>query len=111
MNERQKKPSVGFWGAWNDRKPPPPGPSGCAVLVLTLALIVVLVGYPLSIGPVNWIYWHVPLPDWLADSFFPAVYEPYSWAIAQSETATDFDKWWISLWVDIGTPGANSVRY
>jgi hypothetical protein len=44
MTTDHKKPAAGFW--------------------ITVALVAVLVGYPLSAGPVTWMAAHEAIPDW-----------------------------------------------
>ena len=57
MTER-KKPGVAFW--------------------VTVVLIVALVGYPLSAGPVLWSIDKIGQPDW-AFGLFRFVYGPLDW--------------------------------
>ena len=63
MNEPRKKPAVAFWA--------------------TMIVVVVLVGYPLSIGPVAWISDHL-LPAWMTPPI-QAAYEPLFWLSGKNE--------------------------
>ena len=58
MSESRKKPGVAFWAT-------------------VAAMLVVLVGYPLSTGPVVWLHDHGFLPDW-AEPVIEAFYWPLS---------------------------------
>jgi hypothetical protein len=58
MTPDRKHPSPAFW--------------------ITVALVAVLVGYPLSAGPFGWLSYHRLLPDWAEDAgtWF---YAPVEW--------------------------------
>jgi hypothetical protein len=74
----KKKPTARFW--------------------ITVALLVVLVAYPLSMGPISWIFFHV-----LPKSSLPlinALYAPIEWAAGCSPIAGSAAEWYVSLWVD-----------
>jgi hypothetical protein len=73
----RKKPTAGFW--------------------ITAALVAVLVGYPLSFGPLAWLITRDLVPEWSA-SFLNAYTAPLNWA-AQSETVEDVYLWYTSFWV------------
>jgi hypothetical protein len=46
----------------------------------TLAgVLIVAIGYPLSIGPACWLMWRADAPDWIGDAF-EFVYAPIGWA-------------------------------
>ena len=55
------KPSRGFW--------------------LTVVLVAVLIGYPLSFGPVCWITSHLNA----AVSSLPTIYRPMTWAMTRND--------------------------
>lgn len=58
-----KKPATGFW--------------------ITVALVVVLVGYPLSFGPTVWLFEHSAVPK-LAVLPIIEFYRPLEWAAGNS---------------------------
>jgi hypothetical protein len=82
MSDDHRKPSLAFW--------------------TTVVLVVVLTGYPLSIGPLTRLYWvTLNQPAWLKAMADP-VYAPMHWAYAngpnwyQNAVAWYCD-WWVSF--------------
>ena len=73
MSEVQRKPGVAFWGA--------------------IALLVLLVGYPLSIGPACWLVKKNGLPETAL-----VVYRPLSMSASISEKTYGALIWYIELW-------------
>jgi hypothetical protein len=67
------------------------------------AIPVLLVLYPLSIGPTYWLCEHM---GWFSGDVgserFWAVYAPVYWIADQSETANDALQWYLSLWGESG---------
>jgi len=64
----------------------------------TVVLVVALVAYPLSEGPVLWIWGHTPLS---LEAFFviDAVYEPLEWAIDKSpQPIKEWQHKYLALW-------------
>jgi hypothetical protein len=79
-DEEKKKPGAAFWAT---------------VVVVCL----LLAGYPLSIGPANWLLRHGMLPE----QTHPALttfYRPIDFTCDNSETIADTMRWYVSLWVD-----------
>ena len=76
MNEDRKKPGWAFW--------------------TTVALVAVLVGYPLSYGPVTRL-WATILPAWTGDAI-RAIYRPLDWCASRSEATAkalrQYADWW-----------------
>ena len=78
MSEPQKKAGVAFW--------------------ITVALLAVLVGYPLSIGPYVWLYQHDAVPDW-AETPLDLYCWPSNWflKVAPYPIAAPF-RWYLIQW-------------
>jgi len=76
MTDR-KKPGVAFW---------------------TVLLGVMLLGYPLSIGPAVWLTGH----RYFRDSTVSSFYWPVLWSAAQAIPLENALDWWGSLWVPDG---------
>jgi hypothetical protein len=77
MTDR-KKPGVAFWA--------------------TVVVVVVLVGYPLSFGPVAWLSHHKRPPGWIGHltEYF---YTPLFWIVQHAPMPIlDLFKWYIDLW-------------
>ncbi len=76
----RKRPTAGFW--------------------ITMALVAVLVGYPLSIGPA--VYVCAEAPIWLRDPVHE-MYGPLRWALDrcpqswQEEIVDPYLGWWVRL--------------
>ena len=77
MTDR-KKPGVAFWA--------------------TVALVAVLVGYPLSIGPAVWL----TARGYFRESAVQSFYMPIFWSAAQAELLENGLDWWGSLCVPDG---------
>ncbi len=78
MTDR-KKPTAGFW--------------------ITLALVAVLVGYPLSFGVTRWLVVHHVIPKWLASGPLSAIYYPIPWLYRNGpEWLHDAIGWYFHLW-------------
>jgi hypothetical protein len=75
-----KKPGVAFWAS-------------------VVVLAVLMVAYPLSVGPVQWLDDRGQLPSW-ADKPIAVVYAPLDWIIQHSDAARMAAEWYIGLWVD-----------
>jgi hypothetical protein len=79
MTSDRKKPSAGFW--------------------ITVALVAVLIGYPLSYGPVVWLDNTFGVPK----SIQPAVgyfYFPLGWLDDNGpQPFNEFMEWYVRLWV------------
>jgi hypothetical protein len=79
MTSDRKKPGVAFWA--------------------TVTLVVVLVGYPLSYGPVRWIIQQLPgqqTPEWASDAF-SWFYGPLIWASLECKPIGAFLDWSIDI--------------
>jgi hypothetical protein len=85
MSQDRKKPGVTFW--------------------ITLALVAVLVGYPLSAGPAFWIYIKTGEPLW-AGTALETIYWPLSESLgAGPRIIWDAFTWYMHLWgVNMGEP-------
>ena len=85
MTDR-KKPGVAFWA--------------------TAGLVVVLVGYPLSLGPAQWLIWNTNVP-FLGETGH-VFYSPIQWACHDSPRMKKATWWYVGLWVDYNKmPGLN----
>jgi hypothetical protein len=75
-----KKPGVAFW--------------------VTVAVVVglVVLGYPLSVGPANWLMRHGMFPEW-THSTLGTLYQPLNLACDNSEIFANVMRWYVSLWV------------
>ena len=80
-----------------DRKHP------SAALWITVALLAVLVGYPLSIGPAIWL----TARDYFRESTVQSFYMPVLWSAAQAELLEDGLVWWGTL----GVPDGEDVTF
>jgi hypothetical protein len=93
MTEDRKKPGVAFWA--------------------TVALVVVLVGYPLSFGPACWINGRTHARD----DLFLAAYRPFVRAYSYSPSVVQAPaKWYVELWLPpriefVGKPDAHWFVY
>jgi hypothetical protein len=77
----RKKPAAGFW--------------------ITVALVAVLVGYPLSIGPVRWAMLQKWCPSWVTTAY-PSVYSPLRSLLfhkSSPQPIRDALKWYCRLWL------------
>jgi hypothetical protein len=72
-----KKPGVTFWA--------------------TVVLVVVL-AYPLSMGPANWMAGKVGSPAWMLATL-DVVYAPVIWIARHSTVCMKAVNWWMSWWV------------
>ena len=77
MSDR-KKPGVAFWAA--------------------VALVAVLIGYPLSFGPAIWLTGR----GFFRESTIESFYWPVLWSTAHAESLENAVDWWGSLWVPDG---------
>ena len=68
--------------------------TGASVVVLAL------IGYPLSIGPMFWLFEHEMLPEWAQDT---PIYEPLGWIDRNVPPFNSALHWYLSLWTDIET--------
>ena len=74
-----KKTGVAFWA-----------------IVVVVAVIVVLVGYPLSWGPICWLHNHNMLPACVRES---GIYSPMRWVIVVGpEPIQRATVWYLRLW-------------
>src|SRR5262245_31669408 len=71
------KPGVAFWA--------------------TVMVVVLLVAYPLSIGPISWLADHGFLPDPVKQPL-RYFYYPLAWAVLRSGAAYDIYTWYVRLW-------------
>ena len=89
MTDR-KHPSAGFW--------------------ITVALVVVLVGYPLSTGPVNWLCVYLRKSDHTSAAQFifdvkVPLYAPLRWCRDNGpKPVADAYWWYLGLWVKVDPP-------
>jgi hypothetical protein len=86
MTSDRKKPTAGFW--------------------ITVTLVVVLVGYPLSLGPYVCFIWATDAPDWITDPC-GAFYEPLDRASRRGppwirRNFEEYENWWLDLGEWIG---------
>jgi hypothetical protein len=75
---QNKRPGVTFWGA--------------------VTMVVLLVLYPLSIGPVIWLVDRGMLSERFAAPV-AIVYFPLEWAVGSSSAAAQMYAWYASLWM------------
>jgi hypothetical protein len=78
MTPDRKKPGIAFWA--------------------TVALVVVLAGYPLSYGPAIWLANRGELPDW-AFYALPYIYLPLNWLTRHSGWCLKLQDWYLSFWM------------
>jgi hypothetical protein len=79
MSVSGKKPGVAFWA--------------------TVVVVVVLIGYPFSIGPAGWITDNVSLPDPIP--YYWTFYAPIIWAHDHApEPISEAMDWYADLWWD-----------
>ncbi len=81
MNDERKQPGVAFWA--------------------TLAVVAVLMLYPLSVGPAAWLVTVAGEHVWLADAF-ELFYLPLALAVSMlpapiNDACTDYVSWWTNL--------------
>jgi hypothetical protein len=74
MTDR-KKPGMAFWA--------------------TVALVVVLVAYPLSLGPATWLFNN----GWLPGTAINWLYAPLAWIGEKSEPFGNALEWYVMLWM------------
>jgi hypothetical protein len=74
-----RKPAAGFW--------------------FTVALVAVLVGYPLSFGPMQWLFHQGFMPQWaeLPCHYF---YRPLAWTCGCFQPMRNALDWYVSLWME-----------
>ncbi len=82
MTSDRKKPTAGFW--------------------ITVVLVAVLVGYPLSWGPVDSLLWRGyadgSIPEWLLGCMADYLL-PMQWALDNSpERISGLIRWYMQLW-------------
>ena len=79
MSDAQNKgPGVAFW--------------------MTVTMAVLLVVYPLSIGPVAWLVDREMLPEAVAEPL-GIVYLPLQYVVASSPATMHLYAWYVSLWM------------
>ncbi len=71
----------------------------------TIAIAVVFVAYPLSMGPITWLglrgYW----PEWFDDDILDALYRPLLWSVGHApERFSDLFFWYSDLWIPENYP-------
>jgi hypothetical protein len=64
----------------------------------TVAVVVALIGYPVSLGPAVWLTGR----GWFRDSAVQSFYMPVLWSAVQAESLEDVVVWWGSLGVPDG---------
>jgi hypothetical protein len=62
------------------------------------ALVVLLLAYPLSLGPATWLFYRGLLPSPLATWYEP-VYRPIAWAASQSSWTNSLFERYLELWL------------
>ncbi len=67
-------------------------------LVPAVVLVFALVLYPLSIGPVCWLFWRGHLPE-STGAIIEVAYAPPLWLAHQAETGARIFTWYIKLFV------------
>ncbi len=72
-----KKPGVAFWA--------------------TVVVVVGLVAYPLSFGPIIWFDSRGLLPEWTY-AIFRVYYAPLDWAAEKSVTVVQIYAWYTGFW-------------
>ena len=77
MTRSPKKPGVAFWA--------------------TVVVVVVLVGYPLSLGPVLWVYNAVEQPRWFLNSIV-AFYRPMLQLMTSEVAIARFYSGYVGWW-------------
>ena len=85
MTDR-RKPTAGIW--------------------ITVALVAVLVGYPLSFGPACWLLWNIGMSD-RATERVALPYVPMLWAVDSYMVARTAVERYQSLWIDSSHDSAN----
>jgi len=78
MTPDRKHPTAAFW--------------------ITVALVALLVAYPLSAGPVTWIDDRYTLPIWTGPAI-ETVYSPLVWLSRASKPFSDAYGWYVALWM------------
>ena len=73
--------------------------------IAALVLVAVLVGYPLSEGPVLWAINAEWLPRWCDDT----IYEPLFWLSVESDVFCDAMVWYLSWWSDADPPTTPTI--
>src|SRR5262245_39415133 len=74
----RKKPGVAFWA--------------------TVTMVVLVVLYPLSIGPVIWLVDREMLPERFAEPV-AVFYFPLEWAVGSSDATAQIYAWYARLWM------------
>ena len=64
----------------------------------TITLLVVFVAYPLSMGPMRWIYSKASFPGWFAH-VHNVFYGPLDWVYINSPLFEKWMNWYLSFWV------------
>jgi hypothetical protein len=87
-----RKPTAGFW--------------------ITVALVVVLVGYPLSVGPVTWAWIHLLSYDQKIDSsgILNNFYAPIDFCTERSSTFRKAMDGYCSIWFERGEAEIKNPR-
>jgi hypothetical protein len=84
MSEPQKKPGVAFWA--------------------TVVVVCLLVGYPLSLGPLMWLRARNLVPGW-SEETLRSFYAPLHWVTTLGAEPNNYNQlgrainWYSSLWL------------
>ena len=79
MTSDRKHPTAAFW--------------------ITVALVVVMAGYPLSIGPVQWLVGHGFVPIRIVPTL-TRLYSPIGWIVKDGpEPIRSAMRWYVDLWL------------
>lgn len=70
------------------------------IVVAVLIFLVMIILYPMSLGPIVWLNVHGHFPDFLVP-VIEIVYAPLSWLFEHSLWYQKVHIWYISFWVDI----------
>lgn len=71
-------------------------PSRRGVWVAVLLGLIVL--YPLSVGPVNWIINRGYVPGWMIDTLVGPFYAPLTWLYFRNDTFRALADWYQAAW-------------
>lgn len=67
--------------------------------IMAVVLVALFALWPLSVGPVQWMYRHGVIGDAIATLLSETVYAPWEWLYQNNEAAEAFFDWYTGLWV------------
>ena len=72
----------------------------------TTITLLVVVAYPLSVGPVWWILGQRDWPEWM-NTFEQVFYWPLGWLMGNSPLLTEWMLWYMRLWIPVVIADSN----